>query len=105
MKQNWRIDIDEVPGEGTAFNPPTVTVAPGDLVFWRNNTNTAHQPVATPSPPDWQVSEIPGRQPAFPDDPSPTSGTVSFAGTGTFAYICALHPSETGTIIVKAPSS
>ena len=103
MKQTWRIDINHDPTKGTVFSPnPLTGPAPGDVIFWRNNTTLAHQPKDASTPPSaWQVDEIPGRQPQYPDDPSATSGSISFASAQTINYVCAFHASETGQIIVK----
>jgi hypothetical protein len=41
---------------------------------------------------------IPGK---LPDQPAPTSQqTLTFSGATTVVYVCALHPEETGTIVI-----
>ena len=73
-----------------AFGPASLTVKVGATVSWTNTDSAAHT-VA------WQ-------------DGSPGSGTLESGGAsytrtfnapGTFAYICGLHPSMAGTIIVE----
>jgi plastocyanin len=82
-------------GTGTAvsianfsFQPATITVPVGTTVTWTNNDSTGHTVVA--------------------DDGSFKSATLApgatfshtFATTGTFAYLCSLHTSMTGTVVV-----
>ena len=72
-----------------AFTPATITVTVGATVTWKNNDNMTHTVTA--------------------DDNSFDSGNIgtgsSFAKTfstaGSFLYHCTIHPSMTGTVIVK----
>lgn len=101
MPQTCMITIDEKPDEELAeFNPQTQTVKAGDIVNWCNNTCIPHWPAPKDQPKDtWMDAEIPGK---LPDEPPPTSQQqLSFAGAMTVDYVCALHPEETGTIIVE----
>ncbi len=74
---------------GFAFAPATVTVAVGGTVSWVNGDTASHTVVF--------------------DDGSPSSGTLAtgqafkrtFDTAGTFTYHCSIHPSMTGTVIVK----
>jgi len=104
MGQEVKIDIDPTPqpiGTKTAvFNPQTIRVLAGDLVYWRNNDkNYGHQPKPVGGADNaWVKSQIPPMQ----DDQPATSNTVSFtAGTISTGvpYVCARHSGETGTII------
>lgn len=83
------------------FDPPTKTVIAGDLVFWRNNdTQSEHQPKPVGGADDAWVSDP---IVTMLDDQPGTSNTLSFdPGTNKdgVPYQCALHPQETGTIIV-----
>jgi plastocyanin len=74
-----------------AFNPQTITVAPGTTVTWTNKDNVDHTVTSDTS--------------AWPDSGNvATNRTFShtFANTGTYTYHCALHPSMTAKVIVSA---
>jgi plastocyanin len=73
--------------ENFSFNPKTITVNKGDTVAWINNDSSAHQL----------------KSKAF-NSPNMMQGetfTFTFEETGTFNYLCTIHPSMTGKIIVK----
>jgi plastocyanin len=75
--------------EGFAFSPKTVTVNVGDTVTWRNEDSTAH--TATDSG-KFNTGDIaPG-----------SSKSVTFNAAGRYSYICAIHPTMTGTVVVRA---
>jgi plastocyanin len=105
MGQEVKIDINPIVTPTNtvkaAFDPPTMTVMAGDLVYWRNNDKqNTHQPKpANGANNAWVTDPISVMQ----DDEPGTSNTTSF-GTGTnkngVPYVCAQHPAETGTIIV-----
>ncbi len=71
-----------------AFGPATVTVAPGGTVTWSNEDGDRHSILL-----DGTESER-----------LETGGTYSrtFASAGEFSYLCGLHPSMTGTVVVAA---
>jgi plastocyanin len=105
MAQEVKIDINPVANPTNtvkaAFNPPTMTVMAGDLVYWCNNDKqNVHQPKpANGAANAWVTNPIPVKQ----DDEPGTSNTLSFdPGTNKngVPYVCAIHPAETGTIIV-----
>ena len=109
MAQTWIIAIDQVAGSETIavqFTPSTLTVAVGDIIYWRNNDSNPHWPAPIVNgviqPTNWMDYQIPGK---LPDQPAPTSQqAVSFSGqtasTG-LTYGCAITgDNETGTIIV-----
>lgn len=103
MANTADVDINRDPATGeVSFDPQTVIVAPGQIIFWRNNDEQeAHQPMpASGGADDAWVDLIPKK---LPHQPAPTSlRQVSFAGATYaqgIAYVCALHPQETGTII------
>jgi plastocyanin len=74
---------------GFAFSPKTVTVGVGDTVTWRNEDDTAH--TATDSG-KFNTGDIgPG-----------AAKSVTFNAAGTYGYICAIHPTMTGTVVVRA---
>jgi plastocyanin len=74
---------------GMAFSPASITTTTGTTVTWTNNDNMAHTVTA--------------------NDNSFDSGSISAGGTfsktfstvGSFAYHCSIHPSMTGTVVVK----
>lgn len=73
---------------GFAFSPSTVTVGKGTTVTWTNNDQAPHT-----------VTGSGGLN-------SPTLGrgatySFTFKSTGTFSYICTIHPSMHGTVVVK----
>jgi plastocyanin len=103
--QTWTIDIDEGP-TGATFNPqnlgeaPAPAVAVGDMIYWRNNTASMHQPAPQGGADDAWVDPIPGKEEG---QPAPTSGEISFGAAATVQYRCAYHPddpNETGTITI-----
>jgi plastocyanin len=107
MAQTAMIDIDALSGAppGTPqaeFKPQNITVAVGDVIYWRNNDSKAHWPTtsATPIVNDaWMDYQIPGK---LHGQPAPTSQqAVSFGTAGTYHYVCGLHHGETGTIVVQ----
>jgi len=101
MQDTWIISIDEQPNQsGAAFDPQSLTVAAGDIIYWRNNTDCPHWPAPKGKPRDsWMDAEIPGK---LPGEPAPTSQQgLTFSGATTVEYVCALDPDMTGTIIVQ----
>lgn len=73
--------------ESFAFQPATLTVAKGSVVTWINQDSVAHT-VAT----------------AGTESPRLNKGdswSYTFDVTGTFDYICGIHPSMKGRIIVE----
>jgi plastocyanin len=104
MAQTQEIDINRMPGQSLAeFDPGTLTAAVGDLIFWSNgDEHAAHWPARIGNDgqinkTSWFDAEIPIK---LKDDPAPASDYVFFNKAQTVQYACALHPHETGTIIV-----
>jgi len=75
--------------EGMAFSPQTVTINVGDTVTWTNKDQAPHNAVAVDK--SWHTSTFSTGE----------SGSVTFTTSGTFPYICTIHPSMTGTVIVQ----
>jgi plastocyanin len=76
--------------EGFAFSPATVTVQVGDSVTWTNADATAH--TATAGDGSFDTESIgPGE-----------SSTIAFDTAGTYAYVCSIHPTMSGTVVVEA---
>lgn len=69
-----------------AFNPPTITINPGDTVTWTNEDSVAH----TATGDDFDTGHLEKGQ----------SGSYTFQSAGTFDYICTIHPSMKGQVIV-----
>jgi plastocyanin len=74
---------------GFTFSPRNVTVNVGDTVTWTNSDAQAH--TAT-SGSDWNTGDIANGE----------SASITFRTTGTFDYICAIHPQMTGRVVVQA---
>ena len=70
-----------------AFNPAALTVKSGDTVTWTNDDSAPHQIKST----------------AFNSDMLSTGQSFSFTfnQTGSYDYICSVHPSMAGKIIVE----
>src|SRR5205085_3255483 len=72
-----------------AFVPPTLTVAAGTQVVWKNQDGTAHT-----------VTADDGRFNSDPFDKSQTFSQI-LATPGTYAYHCSIHPFMKGKIVVQ----
>ena len=74
---------------GTAFRPPTLTVNVGDRIVWKNDDPFAHT--------------VTSRDGKFDSKDIAAGGpwTYRAAQTGTFPYICTLHRTMKGTLIVR----
>lgn len=70
-----------------AFDPQTKTVAKGATVTWTNNDSVPHQIKST----TFNSGMLAQGQ----------SYSFTFNAAGSFDYICSVHPSMTGTIIVQ----
>jgi plastocyanin len=71
-----------------AFGPPEITVAVGATVTWTNQDSVSHTVDANDNS---FVSESLGQGATF---------SHTFDVAGTFAYICGIHPSMAGTVVV-----
>lgn len=73
--------------ENFKFSPETLTIKTGDTVEWKNNDSTIHTIVFD----------------NLKSDSINQGGTYThtFDTAGTFNYICGVHPSMKGTIIVQ----
>jgi len=78
----------EVTISGLAFSPATLTVTVGDTVTWTNRDPVGHTVTGT----GFDTGTIAGG----------ASASVTFANAGTFAYVCTIHQSMAGTVVVKA---
>ena len=75
--------------EGMKFSPEVTEVRAGDSVVWINKDMFPHTVMADAG--------------AFHSREIPTSGSWKMKATkkGSFAYVCSLHPTMKGTLIVK----
>ena len=75
--------------DGFEFRPAVVTVNKGDVVVWRNSDPVPH--TATAKAGGLDSGDI------------ATNGTFRFTATrtGRFDYICTLHPTMKGALVVK----
>jgi plastocyanin len=73
-----------------AFNPASATVAVGSQVVWTNTGQAPH--TSTSQAGGWDSGRLsPGQ-----------TFTLTASRAGSFAYICTVHPSMTGTLVVQA---
>lgn len=77
----------EVTIQNFAFNPDSVTISSGDTVKWTNMDSTAHTITGT----DFSSGNL----------NKGDSYENTFTKAGTYDYHCSIHPSMTGTVIVK----
>lgn len=75
--------------EGVKFTPESLTVNRGDVVVWVNKDPFPHTATAQAG--------------AFDSRSIPAGKSWRFTTTrsGTFSYLCTLHPTMTGVLIVK----
>ncbi|MBI5392099.1 cupredoxin family copper-binding protein [Candidatus Woesearchaeota archaeon] len=69
------------------FNPAAITVKPGTTIVWENQDKASH----TVKLPNWESEEL--------FQGSTTKKTLT--DPGTYNYVCGIHPSMKGTIIVE----
>jgi plastocyanin len=72
-----------------SFGPATLTVAKGTAVTWTNQDDIPHSIV---------LAALGVHSKAFDTD---GRFTYQFDKTGTFAYVCGLHPAMHGAVVVK----
>jgi plastocyanin len=76
-----------------AFDPSSLTVKSGTVVTWVNQDGAPHTIVSDSGSPA-----------AFSSDSLSTGASYKFTFTqpGTYTYLCSIHPSMKGTIIVQS---
>lgn len=76
-----------------AFSPTSLTINIGDSVKWTNSDAATHTVTADAG--------------GFTSTLGPSGGTFTFqfTGAGTFAYHCNIHPSMTGSIVVRSAAT
>jgi OOP family OmpA-OmpF porin len=80
---------NEVIMQDMRFTPSTIVVAPGTTVIWRNEGSSNH------------VVRFPDQE-SFRIPPGETYRR-RFDRSGEFSYVCGIHPSMTGKVIVRQP--
>ena len=80
----------EVSMEGTQFDPATITVSKGDTVTWTNNDTVAHDVTGD----DFKSGDPGGMQ-------NGDTFEHTFTKTGTFDYVCTVHPGMKGSVKVQ----
>lgn len=75
--------------EGMRFIPQTVEVRRGDTLVWRNRDPFPHNATAAKG------------GPASPAIAAGASWTYKATQRGSHAYVCTLHPTMTGVLVVK----
>lgn len=79
--------------ENFAFNPATLTVAPGTSVTWTNRDGVTHTITADSGSPAQFTSEQLANGSSF---------SFPFIKPGTYTYHCSIHPSMKGTVVVQS---
>jgi len=79
-----------------AFAPKTIRVAAGGTVTWSNEDSFDHS---------IQIDTASVNGPKFGPQTMPTTFAHRFAKSGTYPYICGVHNSMTGTVIVTPRSA
>ena len=82
------VSADQVTIDNFAFAPASVTVRVGSTVTWTNRDEEPHTVAATDG--------------SFHSPGMGTGATYShaFPAAGTFDYVCSIHPSMHGTVVV-----
>ena len=76
---------------GFAYSPRTVTVNVGDTVTWTNDDAQTHTATSGSA---WNTGDIGNGE----------SRSITMRRSGTFDYICAIHPTMTGRVVVRGTS-
>lgn len=75
--------------EAMKFSPETVEASVGDTIVWTNRDPFAH--TATAQDRGFDSAQIASGQ----------SWRLEVTGQGAFAYVCTLHPTMKGTLVVR----
>lgn len=95
--QSPDVAVFEVDFDGTAFTPKTTTIKNGDIVVFKNNSDTAFWPASNNHPTHTLYPEFDPKKAI----PAGEKFEFKFIKTGTWGFHDHLSPSITGTIIVK----
>ena len=78
-----------------AFHPMVLTVAPGDTVVWVNHDIVPHTATsAGKAPSPWDTGPLRQEQ----------QGRYVARGAGDVGYVCTLHPTMQGKLIIQGES-
>ena len=81
---------NEVSMEGIKFDPARITVSKGDTVTWTNNDTVPHDVTGD----DFKSGDAGGMQ-------NGDTFEHTFTKTGTFDYVCTVHPGMKGSVKVQ----
>jgi plastocyanin len=76
-------------GNGYVFSPDSITIHVGDTVKWVDTTDMMHTVTANDHSFNGEI-------------PAKGSWSHIFTTAGTYHYMCANHPGQTGIVIVTA---
>ena len=85
------IDIKDL-----AYSPSSIQVVQGDTVTWTNSEEIMPHDVTSGAPGDPDVGQHFGSEILLPGQ----TFAVIFSEPGEFVYLCKLHPTMTGVVIV-----
>jgi plastocyanin len=74
---------------GFAFDPATITIKVGDTVTWTNQDSVVHTVAADDK--SWASDNL----------AKGATYSHTFDTAGTFTYLCGVHPTMKGTVIVQ----
>ena len=100
LAQSSAAQVSIVSGAATlgsrAFSPDVITVVIGvnNTVVWKNNDNVVHTATGT----NFTGFNTGNIQPG-------ASASYTFNAAGTYPYHCLIHPTMTGTVIVKGSTA
>jgi plastocyanin len=89
--------------EDFQFQPDEVTVAAGESVTWANRDGTTHSVWSEERSTGERVWESVGAEPTARAPENLAEGdasTCAFPEPGTYAYLCGIHNSMLGTVVV-----
>jgi plastocyanin len=98
---NPSVSIQNAAGGGYRFQPVDVCVQPGSTVEWVNTTMTAHT-VTERDPLTGTAVSTPAFDLSVPASPGSTQ-SHTFGDAGTYPYLCTIHPSMLGRVVVLEP--
>lgn len=95
--------------DSSAWQPPSVRIAPGETVTWENHDLTSAHPLECVQQDSSAACPWTGQTslPAATRDASgsvvPSTARITFPRPGMYAFRCALHPTMVGQVVVGAP--
>jgi len=79
-----------------AFGPATITISQGDTVTWTNDEEIMPHDVTSGALGQTDLGQQFGSEVLTPGQ----SFTATFSQPGEFVYLCRLHPTMTGVVVV-----